>query len=113
MELENIKKLRQLEVLGNLTQLEALAVTGSIWTKQIVESLSPISRLSNLRYLSLISLRSLDRTLLPLRNLTSLVTLLTAYWWPIQEFKLLRESLPMLKYGTVFEQEFIEQFGKR
>lgn len=113
LELENIKKLRQLEVLGNLTQLEALAVTGSTWTKQIVESLSPISRLSSLRYLCLISLRSLDRTLLPLRELTSLVNLLTAYWWPIEDFKLLRESLPNLKYGTVFHEELIEQFGKR
>ena len=112
LELENIKKIRDLSPLANLISLEGLSISGSTWTTQIVESLAPLSELQNLRYLFLINLRSLDNTLIPLTHIKSLESIKTSYVWPKSEFQLLRDSLPKLKYGSPFHTELIEQFGK-
>lgn len=111
LEIENFKRIRDLAPLRSLQQLEGLGVEGSTWTTQIVESLTPLCELANLRYLFLINLRTLDETLAPLAQIKTLMHIRTSYWWPKSEFKLLREHLHELKYGSLFETELIEQFG--
>ena len=111
LELENIKKIRDLSPLHILNKLEGLAITGSMWTTQIVNSLEPLSTLENLRYIFLFNLNVLDRTLAPLAKIKTSQSIKTYYWWPKSEFQLLRDSLPELKYGSPFETELIDQFG--
>jgi Leucine-rich repeat (LRR) protein len=113
LEIENFKKISQLEAIGDLTQLEGLAIEGSIWATQTVESLKPLARLRNLKYLFLSNLRSEDSSLEPLCDLDSLIHVRTAYWWPEEEFSRLRTSLPRLKYGSLFDEELIARFSKR
>jgi hypothetical protein len=113
LEIENFKRIRELDPIGDLTQLEGLAIEGSTWTTQVVESLEPLARLRNLKYLFLSNLRSQDNSLAPLRELDSLVHLRTAFWWPEGEFNELRVSLPRLKYGSLFDEELIGRFSKR
>ena len=112
LELENLKPMHSLEGVGQLDQLEGLSVEGSTWTTQWVDSLKPLARLRNLKYLFMTNLKSKDGTLQPLTGLTGLVNLRVAYWWPGEEYALLRGALPNLKYGSVFEPELIERFSK-
>ena len=112
LEMENIKKIRDLSPLSKLRNLEGLGVMGSMWTTQIVDSLAPLSDLENLRYLLLFNLKTLDNTLEPLTHIKTLETIKTSYWWPKQEFKQLRDSLPSLKHGSPFQIDLIERFGK-
>ena len=113
LEIENFKRIRNLEPLCGLPHLEGLAVEGSLWTTQVVESLVPLSRLRSLRYLFLANLRSLDGSLLPLCKLKRLIHLRTSYRWRRSEFKQLRESLPELRYGSPLEEALIERFGRK
>jgi hypothetical protein len=112
LEVENIKSMTKLDFLESLKGLEGLGISGSTWTTQVVESLKPIEHLKNLKYLFLSNLRTLDQTLEPISRLDSLVNFRTGYWWPKSDFALLRESLPNLKYGSVFEDELFERFSK-
>jgi hypothetical protein len=113
LHIENLKHIRNLKPLSVLTNLEGLAVEGSLWRTQIVESLRHLSPLKNLRYLFLGNLKSLDNTLIPLLELENLMNLTIGYNWPIDELRMLKESLPELKYGSLFSDELIEIFGKR
>jgi hypothetical protein len=117
LELEGFVRVSSLEPIADLTQLEGLAVEGSIWTTQIVDSLRPLAKLTSLKYLFLANLRSKDNSkdnsLKPLAELVSLVHLRTAYWWPEEEFSKLRKSLPCLEYGSLFDQELIARFAKK
>lgn len=112
LEIENFKHIRDLSPLHTLKALEGLGVEGSMWTTQIIETLTPLCDLENLRYLFLTNLKTLDRTIRPLSRIKTLMNIRTSYWWPKSDFKLLRESLPNLKYGSPFESVLIEQFGK-
>lgn len=113
LEIENLKKISNLEPLAGLTQLEGLAVEGSTWTTQIVDSLRPLVKLRNLKYLFLSNLRTKDNSLEPLTKLDSLIHLRTAFWWSEEEFIRLREALPRLKYGSLFNQELITLFAHK
>ena len=112
LQIENFKRIRELSPLRSLSQLEGLAIEGSMWNAQIVDSLEPLSDLQNLRYIFLANLRSLDETLEPLTRLKKLRNIRTTFKWTKSEFQLLRESLPELKYGTPFQTELIDQFSK-
>jgi hypothetical protein len=112
LEIENFKLISDLSVLRGLHQLEGLGVMGDMWTSQKVNSLEPISELVNLRYLLLTNLRTLDKTLAPLSNLKQLIRLDTPYWFSKEDFELLRNSLPNLKYGSPLELETLKYFGK-
>jgi hypothetical protein len=89
--LENIKRISDLDPIGDLRGLEELAVEGSTWTTQYVETLSPIGRLLELRYLSLINLRARDGTLRPLYTLRKLRRFRAAAWWDEAELQELRK----------------------
>jgi hypothetical protein len=41
------------------------------------------------------------------------MNLQTAFWWPGEEYALLRDSLPNLKYGSVFDQDLVARLSKR
>jgi hypothetical protein len=112
LQIENFKRIQDISPLQSLSQLEGLAIEGSMWNTQIVESLEPLSDLLNLRYIFLANLRSLDQTLEPLSRLRKLRNIRTTFKWPKSEFKLLRNSLPELAYGTPFQTELIDQFSK-
>lgn len=83
--LESVTRIKTLDPIAELSDLIGLTVEGSMWTTQIVETLAPIGRLPNLRYISLINLRSLDRTLAPLFTLRNLEVFLAAKWWDATE----------------------------
>ena len=112
LEIENFRRIRDLGPLGALTQLEGLMVNGSTWTTQVVKSLEPLRQLQSLKYLYLINLKAEDGTLKPLQDLTSLVNLTTGYRWPASEFRMLRECLPHLKFGSPFDEGLIAKFAK-
>lgn len=89
--LENIKRISDLDPIGDLRGLEELAVEGSTWTTQYVETLRLIGRLLELRYLSLINLRAGDGTLRPLYTLRKLRRFRAAAWWDEAELQELRK----------------------
>jgi hypothetical protein len=103
LELENLKKIRKLDPIATLTQLQGLKVEGSMETTQVVDTLAPLSQLTGLRYLFLANLKTRDKTLRPLTSLRALETLHTAWWYPDEEFRMLRDALPNLKHGNPVE----------
>jgi hypothetical protein len=104
LELEDIKKMQDLSPIRQLNRLEGLAVEGSMQATHVVDSLEPIAELTGLKYLFLTNLKTKDDTLLPLQSLNTLVNLQTAWWWADEEFKILKDSLPNLKYGNPLQQ---------
>jgi Leucine-rich repeat (LRR) protein len=97
--LENVKRISDLGPLGELRGLQQLAVEGSMWTTQHVETLEPIGRLSELRYLSLVNLRARDGTLRPLLALRKLRRFHAATWWDEAERQELRSLNPDMVDG--------------
>ena len=79
--LENVKRVREFDVLSHLTQLEGLVLQGSMWSTQRVTTLAPLGTLTSLRYLDISNLRADDKTLQPLYALRNLETFNTAMWW--------------------------------
>ncbi len=94
--LENLKLITSLDPLRNLKELVGLAVEGSMWSTQHVDSLRPIGDLVELRFLSLVNLRSRDKTLEPLFRLNKLEALQAATWWNEAELEELRRRNPGL-----------------
>jgi len=94
--LENLKRIRTIEPVGSLTRLEGLVLQGSMWTTWKVKTLTPLSALENLRYLSLANLRSHDKTLAPLFALRRLETFIRAAWWDEGELQEIRKRNPRL-----------------
>ncbi|UCF28459.1 MAG: hypothetical protein JSW42_01885 [Chloroflexota bacterium] len=92
--IENFKQIRDHQPQNALINLEGMAVGGSLWTTQIVESLDPLSSLKNLRYLYLDNLKSSENSLQPLLELKQLVNLMIGYNWSKNEMRLLKENLP-------------------
>ena len=97
--LENIKRISRLDELRSLHSLEELSVQGSMWTTQRVETLEPVGALSELRYLSIVNLRSADKTLRPLFKLRKLECFYSALWWDQAELDELRAVNPKLQDG--------------
>lgn len=94
--LGNLKRISSLDPLVSLTHLQGLAVEGSMWTTQRVDTLGPVGQLSGLKYLSIINLRARDGTLAPLFALRHLETFYSAQWWPEEELVELRSRNPGL-----------------
>jgi hypothetical protein len=96
LELENIKRVSDLTVVGELQQLQGLAIEGSMWTTLVVDSLAPLARLNCLRYLAIPNLKARDKTLCPLFSLSSLEHFHAARWWSDEEMRKLRKANPKL-----------------
>lgn len=106
--LEGFKRIGRLDALADVTWLEALGFEGSMWTTSRVESLNPLSKLTDLRYLFLTNTRAADRSLRPLHNLKKLKEIELPYFYPELEFIELRKALPELRCSWF---ETIDRFG--
>jgi hypothetical protein len=92
LEIENFKLITDFSALTHLTALEALAVTGSMWTRQDVGALEPFAQMTWLQSLALDTSRV--TTLRPLANLTRLKTLDMGNRLPMPEYAWLAARLP-------------------
>jgi hypothetical protein len=96
LELENLKRIRDVAPLGRLVGLQGLALTGGIASNWHLRTLTPLSRLRKLRFLSLLNLRADDKTLAPLFSLTRLETFLPDGWSDPSEIDTIRRGNPKL-----------------
>jgi hypothetical protein len=94
--IESFTRIRCLNPLEKLIGLEGLTVEGSIWTTQHVDTLVPIGKLLNLRYLAITNLRSMDQTLSTLFTLRQLEVFHAAKWWAANEIDELQRLNPKL-----------------
>ncbi len=113
LELGNIPGAYNLEFIMGLANLEGLAINGGGYTTRFVESLEPLTNLCNLKYLSLINIRVRSGGLMPLLHIQSLVNVRTALFYTAGEFAALRAGLPLLAYGTAFDEVAIRKYAKR
>jgi Leucine-rich repeat (LRR) protein len=97
LETENLKRVTNISPISQLTSLVGLAIDGSTWTTQRVDSLAPLANLTQLRFLSLINTRVTDASLRPLHCLTRLEAFRHAKWWPDEEVQSLLEANPRLR----------------
>ena len=100
----NAREVYDLAFLSSMTSLEELDICGSMWANQKVDSLCPLVNLKNLRSLFLLDTRISRDGLRPLHQLKNLENLVCSFYYPASEFAALREALPSLKYGTVFDE---------
>jgi hypothetical protein len=101
LEIENMPVVRELSGIEALDRLEQLAVEGSVWTTQQIESLTPLGTLGRLRHLGLANLRVREpSSLRALGQLRQLVHLRLAQWWPPGDMAYLARALPHWRYGT-------------
>lgn len=100
LEIENFKKFSDFSVLENLNGLQGLGVNGSIWTMQKIDTLKPFGGLLNLKYLTFLNNKILDRNFDPILRLKNLVRFDCSWNHPEAEFEKLK-SMPNLKYGNV------------
>jgi hypothetical protein len=92
LELENLKRISDFSPLAALTGLVGLAITGSMWARQKVDTLKPISNLRSLTWLAVD--KATDVSLEPLANLTALEWLGLPNRYPMEEFARLAARLP-------------------
>jgi hypothetical protein len=93
LSITHFRSVTSLGPLAGLTQLQALAVAGSMWTRMTVESLAPLSNLTKLTFLHLTNLKPVDASLEPLHGLTALEELECANFYPMEEFAKLAAAL--------------------
>jgi hypothetical protein len=94
--LENIKHLSDLNFLDGNQKLKALGVEGSMYTKQKIASLEPISRVKSLEAVFLSSVQLTDKNLDYLALLPQLMFLYCARFAPKSSFESLRALMPNL-----------------
>ncbi len=95
--LMDLKRLRDLTPLGQLTDLEALAVAGGIWNRMKVESLAPLGKLSRVRYLHITNLQPDDRSLAPLTDMASLEELDCGNLFSMDQFAAMAHRRPEVR----------------
>lgn len=92
LELENFKSITDFSPLVLLTSLDSLAITGSMWSSQAIESLEPFGQMTWLRTLSLDT--SSVSSLKPLARLKNLRELGLGGRLPFEEYAWLSAQLP-------------------
>lgn len=95
----NVREAHDLSLLEPLEQLELLGICGSLWSKQVIDDLWPLTRLTRLQSLSIFSTRILRGGLQPVYQLKNLGALGCDLQFA-GEFRALRAALPRLRYGT-------------
>jgi Leucine-rich repeat (LRR) protein len=100
LDLQQLNRISDFNIISELTSLEGLGIDGSVWTTQTIDTLKPLANLRNLKYLTLINTRIKDKSFDPILNLTELVRFESSWNYPEAEFEKLK-SLPKLKYGNV------------
>ena len=91
--LTHFKNVHALDPLGDLQQLTALAVSGSMWTRMRVTSFEPLGQLQQLGLLRLTNIKAENESLAPLSTLTNLKHLEIANFYPMREFARLSRKL--------------------
>ena len=94
--IENAKHVHSLEFLHEAHHLVSLGVEGSMWTRQKIDSLKPLSGLSGLEALFLTSVQLAHKDLACLASIPNLKVLECARFAPRKEFARLRELMPEL-----------------
>lgn len=89
----NAPKVGSLGPLRERSGLEALAVSGGMWSRMTVDTLKPLRGLTALRYLHLQNVKVLDASLEPLEGLTELRTLDLPNFYPVEQFARLASRL--------------------
>jgi len=96
--IENFKNISDFSILGQLTNLKFLSIEGGMYTKQKVESLEPVNRLTNLVYFSTTMISTPNKSIDPILKLKNLITLNWPFTLTDAEMKKLKMELPNLKY---------------
>ena len=96
LDMENLKKISDFTKISELTKLTGLSIKGGMYSKQFADSLKPLEKLSELRFLSLTNTKVMDNDLSPLESLKQLELLHIAKWWSKDQFKSLEGNLPNL-----------------
>lgn len=89
----NAPRVASLRPLSAGRGLRALNVSGGIWSRMTIDSLVPLERLEELRYLALANLKVRDWSLEPLGALVGLQKLTLANSYPMREFARLSARL--------------------
>jgi hypothetical protein len=97
---DNVREAQDLRFVSAIHTLESFSICGSLWTVQKVNDLWPLTELQNLQILCMYSTRVLKDGLLPVHHLKNLVKFECSLYYSTEEFKALRDALPLLKYGT-------------
>ena len=92
LELENLKRISDFSPLVRLASLRHLSVTGSMWTRQVVDSLEPFARMTWLESLTVDT--AYVRSVRPLAALRNLRTLRLGGRLPYTEYAWLAAKLP-------------------
>lgn len=100
LDLEQLNRISDFNILSKLTALEGLGIDGSIWTAQKIDTLKPLAKLRNLKYLTLSNTKIKDKSFDPLLGLSELVRFNSSWNYPEAEFEKLK-VLPKLKYGNI------------
>jgi hypothetical protein len=93
LELADMNRL-DLNTMPELPQVIGMQLAGGMWSKFKVQSFAPLTRLPNLRYLEMVSMRTADGSLRPLAELTHLEELNMPNYGAIEEFARLSGALP-------------------
>jgi len=107
--IDDMKRL-DLNTMPELPDVTGLAIGGGINSTMKVESLEPLSRLPNLQYLSMYSIRAADGSLKPLSRLRNLREIKLPNYFSVDEFARLAGALPNTK-GTVLTPFFTATDG--
>lgn len=92
LDLENFKLIADFSPLQQLTGLESLSLSGSMWSRQKVDSLEPLSQMTWLKHLA-VDTSHVD-SLRPLARLTGLRSLDLGGRMPMAEYAWLAAQLP-------------------
>lgn len=107
--LTNFKNVHSLEPLHTMTSLKALVVDGSMWTRMKIKTLEPVGRLTNLELLQLHNCKVEDQSLRPLAALKNLKQLNIANFYPMEEFARLSQQLKTTK--CIWFEPYVEMPG--
>jgi hypothetical protein len=100
LSLESLKRIQDYSPLEPLVDLQGLSIDGSMWTTQKIKDLEFVKPLKELRFLTLINTRLIDKSFDPILNLANLERFDSSWNYPESEFEKLK-SLPNLRYGNV------------
>ncbi len=92
--ISNFKNVHSLKPLENMVELRHLAVTGGMWARMTIDSLEPLSSLTNLEWVDLGNTNVADGSLKPLGEMNHLHYLNLPNFFPMEEYAWLSGRLP-------------------
>lgn len=104
--IENFKKITDISPIASLNSARAIGVEGSMWTRQKVDSFSPLTVIEGLEALFITNCKPVKDGLNPLRHLRNLRYLEAPGFYSEDEFLALERELPQLEcswFGRIRE----------